>query len=156
MHFTELHDASNTALLRMLPQDQITRVMEADADIDAEFLGFVGIYDQLARIIPRDWTVVDLGCAYAPQCFFFRDHAGYIGVDLVQLGARFAAANTTHLVKTIADFSENDAKQLDLDRTFAICSYVPPWHGDNQAIARATFKNLFVYYPAANRLPLPI
>lgn len=155
-HLADLHDASNAALLRMLPRDQVDRIMNGDADIDVEFLGFVSIYDQLSKIIPHDWTVIDLGCAYAPQCFFFQDHAGYVGVDLIPSSARFAAANTSHSVKTIAEFVAADVDGYDLDRTFAICSYVPPWHGDNRAIARATFKNVFVYYPAASRLQFAI
>lgn len=54
-------------LYDMLPPDQIERVMmKQDCDIDATFLGFIEVYRALASIIPHHWTVIDLGCTYAP------------------------------------------------------------------------------------------
>ena len=144
-----LHDASNNRLWHKLPKDQIERVMKSDyCDIDPEFLGFVGIYERLADIVPLDWTVVDLGCAYAPQAFFFENHAGYIGVDLSG-HERFSARNTRHVSMAIADFLRDEAKSLPQMTTFAICSYVPPWGADNATLARTFFQNVFTFYPAA-------
>lgn len=134
----------------LLPEDQLARVFGQDmCDIDPEFLGFTHIYFALAGIIPKHWTVVDLGCAYSPQAFIFKDHRAYIGVDIGLAKERFAAPNTTHHIISIAEFAAKHAPSLNQSTTFAICSYVPAWHDDNVAIARATFKNVFTYYPAS-------
>lgn len=133
----------------LMPPDQIDRVLRQDmCDIGPEFLGFTDIYLALAKIIPTYWTVVDLGCAFAPQAIIFRDHKAYIGVD-AGVGERFSAPNTTHYTMTIADFIAEHAASLDKELTFAICSYVPPWYGtDNLRLTREAFKNVFTYYPA--------
>ena len=90
--------------------------------------------------------VVDLGCAYAPQCFLFRDHAAYVGVDLMT-EVRFRARITVHFIMPIADFVTEHLEDFDEAATFATCSYVPPWHGDNMLIARTSFRNVLTYYP---------
>lgn len=36
---------------------------------------------------------------------------------------------------------------------FAICSYVPPWHDDNEELVRRAFKHLFVFYPTSGDHP---
>lgn len=137
----------NAALLERLPNDQLDRVFnQTEVDIDGSFLGFVDIYWHLSVIIPRHFTVVDLGCAYAPQAFFFEDHARYIGVDCGD-HERFAAKNTTHYTMTIDAFLKKYGAEVDKEESFAICSYVPPWHGDNRRMVRELFSNLFVYYP---------
>ncbi|CAM5421007.1 hypothetical protein ATER59S_02396 [Aquamicrobium terrae] len=133
----------------LMPEDQADRVFGQDmCDIDPTFLGFTDIYLALSHIIPTHWTVVDLGCAYAPQAHIFKNHKAYIGVDASDC-ERFSAPNTTHYRMTIAEFIEHHAGALNLDQTFAICSYVPPWYGaDNLRLARENFKNVFTYYPA--------
>jgi hypothetical protein len=140
----------------LLPQDQLDRVFGQDmCDIDPEFLGFTDIYFALAGVIPKHWTIVDLGCAYAPQAFIFKDHKAYIGVDAGEGRERFSADNTTHCEMKISDFCAKHAGQLDQKTTFAICSYVPTWYGDNpRELARANFENVFTYYPSGGRAPL--
>lgn len=134
----------------LLPPEQVDRVFAQDmCDIDPEFLGFTNIYIALASIIPKHWTVIDLGCAYSPQAFVFREHKAYVGVDLYTK-ERFCAPNSTHYEMTIADFLTDHGGAFDLDRTFAICSYVPPWHGDNIGLVKRHFKNVFTFYPASN------
>lgn len=135
----------------LLPEDQISRVLgQSECDIDVEFLGFTSIYIALASIVPKHWTIVDLGCAYAPQAFVFKDHEAYFGVDL-NTKERFSAPNSHHFDMSILDFITTHGPMLDQDTTFAICSYVPPWHNDNVALARANFKNVFTYYPASSK-----
>lgn len=136
----------------LLPKDQLDRVFNQEmCDIDGTFLGFTDVYLALAQIIPTHWTVIDLGCAYAPQAFIFKDHKAYVGVDASD-GERFSAPNTTHYQMTIAEFIEQHIGSLNLDQTFAICSYVPPWYrADNLRLARENFKNVFTYYPAGTR-----
>lgn len=145
------HERANERLLSMLPADQLKRVFADDkCDIDLEFLGFVGIYEMLSTIVPRHWTVIDLGCAWAPQAFFFRHHEAYIGVDIHD-GERFSAPNTVHFVGQIGRFIEQRGAEFDPGNTFAICSYVPPWGGDNMVRTAAAFQNLFTYYPCSTR-----
>lgn len=143
-----LFQTANDALLHRLPVEQWNWVMASQyCDIDESFLGFVDVYAQLATIIPPHFTVVDLGCAYAPQAFLFDNHKSYIGVDAMT-ERRFSAANTTHFHTTIAEFIGTHGHSLDLDETFAICSYVPPWHGGSRDLVREFFTNLFVFYPS--------
>lgn len=132
----------------LIPTEQLGRVFGQEmCDIDGSFLGFTEIYFALAGIVPKHWTIVDLGCAYSPQAFIFKDHKAYIGVDLYAK-ERFKAPNTTHYNMPISKFIEAHGPEFDQDTTFAICSYVPPWHDDNMALARQHFKNVFTYYPA--------
>lgn len=139
----------------LIPPDQLDRVFGQEmCDIDATFLGFTSIYFALAGIIPKHWTVVDLGCAYSPQAFIFKDHKAYIGVDLYAK-ERFKAPNTVHYTMPISRFLAEIGGSFDLRTTFAICSYVPPWHDDNVDLARQHFKNVFTYYPASDRSDYP-
>jgi hypothetical protein len=160
---SDMAEFNSDALLAIIPDDQKSRVFNAKiCDINREFLGFLGIYERLSQIIPKHWTIVDLGCAYAPQAFLFRDHAKYVGVDLPWKNLefypeakieRFQAPNTVIYEMSIAKFIEQHIGNFSLDTTFAICSYVPPWGGDNMKCAREAFKNVFTYYPAGGTIP---
>lgn len=146
------HEASNARLLAMLPPDQVERVLaSAYCDIEPEFLGFMSIYERLAEIIPRHWTVVDLGCSYAAQAFFFCDHKSYVGVDLGG-NEQFKAPNTTLIEMPIKDFLEKHLDEFNQATTFAICSYVPC--DESAAMIRQSFRNVFVYYPAGMSFPV--
>lgn len=137
----------NSDLFKMLPADQKKRVFNSDmGDIDGEFLGFVNFYHHLSRIIPKEWIVIDLGCAYAPQSFYFEGHVEYVGVDLL-VKERFCGVNSVFYEMSIEQFISKHLHEYDLDKTFAICSYVPPWGGDNAKMVRDAFKNCFVFYP---------
>lgn len=136
---------------------QIDRVLASGSgDIDAEFLGFTDIYQHLSQVIPKHFTVVDLGCAYAPQAFYFRNHRAYIGVDLPMPEhpiERFSFKNSRFYLMPIKDYIAVEVvlnKEFDLDTAFAICSYVPSWVGDNSEMVRRAFKNCFVFYPAGD------
>lgn len=137
----------NQFLLSIIPQEQQDMVFNSnECDICPKFLGFVDVYKSLSDIIPRHFTVIDLGCAYAAQSFLFKNHKKYIGVDIYD-GERFYAPNTEHHVMPIRDFVEQD--RLNVNTTFAICSYVPPWQDDNIKIARENYSNVFTYYPCS-------
>jgi len=116
-------------------------------DIDGTFIGFVEIYYGLSKVIPKHFTIIDLGCAYNPQCFLFKDHKRYIAVDAFPKQERFQSENCEIYEMTIADFLDQHLHKFDLKQTFAICSYVPPWHDDNMALVSANFTNVFTYYP---------
>lgn len=125
---------------------QISEVLGQErCELDNEFLGFTEIYERLAEIIPKHFTVVDLGCYCAAQAYFFEDHAFYYGVDVFE-GKRFRTPNTVHFTKSIQHFIAENLIDLDPDETFAICSYVPD--REAQRMVREAFPNLFVYYPS--------
>lgn len=142
-----MKDEADT-ILELLPKDQWDSVMnQPDCDIEPVFMGFTNIYRALAGIIPKHYEVVDLGCAYNPQCFLFAGHKHYHAVDQSDI-KKFKAENCTIYNKTIADFIKEDLGKFNLEETFAICSYVPPWGDDNMKLVRESFINCFVYYPA--------
>lgn len=135
-------------LLQLIPSVQINEVFGLDmCDIEPDFLGFINIYESLSKIIPKHFTIVDLGCAYNPQCFYFKDHKKIISVDCSDV-IKFESENCVIFNKKISDFIKEDIADLDLNTTFAICSYVPPWYDDNIDLVKRTFKNVFTYYPS--------
>ena len=132
-----------SGLFHLLPKDQVERVFNQDTcDINSDFLGFTDIYEMLSKIIPKHFTIIDLGCAYNPQCFYFVKHKKYIAVDISDC-EKFKSDNCDIYQKSIEDFIKEDISELNLDETFAICNYVT----NNSKIVRTTFKNLFIYYP---------
>lgn len=146
----DLFESSNKLLLSILPKEQVETVFkQKECDIEPCFLGFVDIYEQLSKIIPKHFTIIDLGCAYNPQCFFFKEHKKYIAVDVSDC-VKFKTDNCDIYTDTISNFIEKHLSEFNLEQTFAICSYVPNWYGDNIKIVRESFKNLFVYYPSGS------
>ena len=119
-------------------------------DIDPSCLGFMDVYYHLSMIIPKGRVIYDLGCSYAFQAYYFRSHKAYVGVDLGKKKFRLFCPNTKHLEMSIQQFVETQKVESP---HFAICSYVPPWGGDNQELVRQSFKHLFVYYPASGDYP---
>lgn len=143
-HFEEI----NAKLLEMLPKDQFNEVMSLYCgDIDPTFLGFVDTYYFLSKIIPEDFTIIDLGCGYNPQCYFFQNHKAYFSVDVFS-GVMFKTDNCTIFNNSIDSFIKEDMPKLDVDikKTFAICNYSMPYI-KTQKLVRKTFPNLYIYYP---------
>lgn len=147
------HDEENDLLFRALmahAPDQVCRVLSTpNCDIDPEFLGFVDFYAHLSALIPRHWTVIDLGCAYAPQAWYFRNHREYLGIDgFTPLPARFAFPNSRHLEQRIETFLDDyEAGRIAARKpVFAVMNYVPVNSVTKERV-RATFPHLFVYYP---------
>jgi hypothetical protein len=120
---------------------------KGDGDIDPEFMGFTDTYRHLAEIIPVGRTVIDLGCAYAFQAWYFRNHKAYIGVDLVADEAVFRTHNSKFYSMTIEDFIAKHANEYQ--HCFAICNYVPT----KTDSLRRTFPELFVFYPQRGDRP---
>lgn len=152
MKLDELHEPANNLLLGIIPESDLNRVFSCrDCDIDPSFLGFVGIYKNLSEMIPEHFTVIDFGCCYAPQCHFFTNHKKYIGVDFLTK-ERFSTTNTEHFEMSIAEFISTQfcKMNIDINQCFAICSYVPPWGGDNMKFVRDTFINVFTFYPSGS------
>jgi len=129
--------------------DETKRIVADNCyDINPDFLGFTDIYEHLAEIIPKEYTVVDLGCAYNFQSYYFRFHKKYIAVNLPGNYHNkinyFKMPNTKLILKPIKDFLENYEHD---DLEFAICSYVPNWGSKNMELVKRDFQNVFTYYP---------
>jgi hypothetical protein len=133
-------------LLNKIPTQEIDRVFKSDrCEIDIEFIGFINIYKNLSQIIPKHFTVIDFGCAYNPQSYYFIDHKKYIAVDNDSSISRFHPPNCDIFVMDIKTWIDNNIDLFDIEETFAICSYVPSMQTE---LVRNNFKNVFVFYPS--------
>ena len=147
------HETANDELLEMIPQEELDRVLnQHECDIEPSFLGFVGIYRNLSEMIPKHWTVIDFGCAYNAQAYFFRDHKRCIAVDTPGITERFMTPNCEfHEMRAqrfIVDLVGGDS-DIDLETTFAICSYVPDEGA--QCAVKNWFPNCYVFYPSGGK-----
>ena len=137
-------------ILNYIPTKEVDRLFEKNyrmaANLCPSFMGFTEVYRSLLNIVPKHFIIIDLGCCYAAQCYYFQDYKTYIGVD-VEDEERFATENTIHYEMSIQKFIKEVLPELHLNlkECFAICSYVP----DDEAteLARQTFPNILVYYP---------
>lgn len=140
----------------LIPNDEWERVMNSDASAEIDCNNMTcgrGTYYYLSRMIPKDWTVIDIGCAYNPQSYLFQNHALHIAIEPVWNDKDFhfeyfKAPNTELLFMTGQEFIQKELPKmnLDLDKTFAIVNFVPS--GACNLLARETFKNIYTYYPA--------
>lgn len=110
-------------------------------DIDGSFLGFVDVYYYLSKVIPKNWTVVDFGCAYNPQSYYFKDHLAFTGVDK-WIKKRFHFKNTVLFEGTIKDYLK---QKPPTQKVFAICNNVP---SEETELVRKYYPNCFIYYVA--------
>jgi hypothetical protein len=119
-----------------------------DVDIFPEFMGFVSTYKLLSQLIPKHFTVVDIGCSYNPQCFYFKDHTAIISICPSTTDV-YSTENCIFKQQKASEFIESDLyKSLDLNTTFAICNYVPEWYNENaKEITRNNFLNMYIFYP---------
>lgn len=136
-------------LRSLIPDDEYHEVMSQDmCELDSEFLGFVDMYKNLSRIIPKGSIVIDFGCYLAAQSYFFARHKMYIGVDVVSM-RRFTPPNSVHYTMSIQNFIQIEVPKLfeeyDELKLCAICSYVPDFQATE--MVRKTFPNVFCYYP---------
>lgn len=140
-------------IFNYLPIEEADRLFKTNyrmsGNVDYTHMGFTRVYKSLLDIVPKHYTIIDLGCCYAPQCYYFEDYEAYIGVD-VDDEERFATENTTHYQMSIQKFIKEVLPDLHLNlkETFAICSYVPDWEATE--LARQTFPNILVYYPSGS------
>jgi hypothetical protein len=145
-----------------------------NGDIDPTFVGFIDIYEALSRIIPKHFTVFDVGCAYMFQAYYFRDHVKYVGIDVppatdeertefpcaecFDLDARLKTPNSVYCPSRIScpeQLMAIKTKEADTvnSPSFAICSYVPGSIGN---MVRKVFPNCFVYYPESSKEDLAL
>lgn len=131
---------------RDLVDDVFRRCPEASAEMDSSFLGFEEIYQRVAKEVPHNMTIIDFGCAYAFQSWYFRDFELYIGVDNgVPSGGRLWTENSAHYTTSIQDYIKDYNSDGMYEDIFAICSYVQ----DEKAreLVRKCYPRHYVYYP---------
>lgn len=140
----------------LIPDKEMKRVMDSDAsaEICANDLMCGGAtYYYLSRMIPKDWTVIDIGCAYNAQSYLFQNHKRHITIEPEWKDSdfhfeHFQAPKTEFYAMTGQQFIKEKLETLDIDlkRTFAIVNYVP--NDSCSQWVRETFNNVWVYYPA--------
>lgn len=141
-------------LFRMIPKEKIDEVFEKSYSVSAEcdhtFLGFEKVYKAVTLFVPKGTVIIDVGCAYAFQSWYFRDYAKYIGVTLgLQDNDVLHTDNSEYYFMSGQKFIKDVFPTLGLkkENCFAICSYVPDWELQEQV--RKIFPYCLVYYPGA-------
>lgn len=121
---------------------------EASAEMDCTFMGFEEVYKAVTLFVPKNRIIIDLGCAYALQSWYFKDYKKYIGVDTWNLRHPLLTDNSEYYFRTsIQDFINNILPKMNisLGNVYAICSYVL----DEEAmeLVKKTFPHCLTYYP---------
>jgi len=118
-------------VLDLIGEKETNRLFSVeDCDVGCTFFGFLYSYYDLT-VLPEDYTIIDFGCCQAFQAVYFKEHQKYIGVDvwakpedcLRQKNAEYHNCSGQYFIKE--KLPKLIAAGLDLERTFAICSYVP-------------------------------
>ena len=144
---------------KLIPKEESKKILSQDyCDIFPNFMGFVETYYHLSKLIPHNWTVIDIGCAFNAQCYFFQKHRKIISVE-PQLNECFAEnlfqANNCDIYRmTGGKFIDSVLPSLDLDmsRTFAIMNNNPGWSEKENLNSkiRSTFKNLYCFFTSGD------
>lgn len=137
-------------LFELIPRDKIKRFFETSKTVKAEcdfsFLGFEKVYKAVTLFVPKKKIIIDLGCGYAFQSWYFRNYRKYIGVNISGIDF-FETENSEFYRTSIQDFIKDIFPELgySVNDVFAVCSYVP----DDLArkMVREFFPYCLVYYP---------
>lgn len=136
----------------IIPKEELDRVFRdsesASAEMDCTFLCFEDEYEYVLENTKPSDIIIDLGCAYNPQCWYFKDYDRYIAVDLpIFDDVRFDSGNVEFYIMSIQKFIKEELPKLNLnlDKVVAICNAVP----DEEArkMVAETFPKHFVAYP---------
>jgi hypothetical protein len=148
-------ERQNARLFKGLMSDphtkkQTLRILDENCcDVSPDCLCTAHMYYHLSKIIPKNRTIFDLGCAEAFQAWFFRNHKAYVGVDILcKIKDRISLPNTRHHMCSIENFIQSHCREEREDPHFAICCYVPPWNQNNEELVREHFDHVFVFYPS--------
>lgn len=135
-------------LWSMIPQTEIDRVFQgtASAELAIDFLAFEKCYKFASMLVPETWIILDLGCGYAAQAYYFTNHKKYIAVDCYsEIDCfRFQTDNMEFFNMSIQKFLSTH-HFVDLEHVFAICSAVPD--EEAQELTVEIFPNHYVWYP---------
>lgn len=139
-------------LFKLIPKEKINHVFQTSQTVgmecDSGFLGFEKVYKAVTMFVPKNKVIIDCGCCYAFQSWYFRDYRKYIGIDrYICENDVLETENSEFYFMSIQDFIKDIFPTLgyDLDDVFAVCSYVPD---DNaMEMVRNFFPHCLVYYP---------
>ena len=137
-------------LFRMIPKEKIDNMFENSntlgAECDYTFLCFEEVYKAVTLFVPKSKVIIDLGCAYAFQSWYFRDYRKYIGVD-AHIADVLETENSEFHITSIQNFIKYVFPKLghSIDEVFAVCSYVPDKNA--REMVRNFFPHCLVYYP---------
>jgi len=126
--------------------DRILKSKSAQGDIDPFFLGFLDIYEHLAKIVPKKRTILDFGCAYGIQAIYFKEHKRYVGIDISDC-PKLKTGNSIYYKMSIKDFILKYKNKYR--NVFAISSYV---FSEEVNLIKSNFSDLFVYYVSGEDL----
>lgn len=139
-------------LFNLIPTEKINKVFESSktayGDCDHTFLCFEHVYKAVTLFVPTNKIIIDLGCAYAFQAWYFRDYKKYIGVDYgIKKKDMLETENSEFYFMSIQKFIKGVFPVLGYrkDEVFAICSYVED--RDARQLVKNYFPNCLVYYP---------
>ncbi len=144
-------------LFKLIPREKIDHIFRisktAGAELDYTFLGFEDVYKAVTLFVPKSKVIIDLGCAYAFQSWYFRDYKKYIGVDnsvcysdvLENDNTEFYFTSIQNFVKEVFPISGYLKEEV-----FAVCSYVPD--ENSREMVRKFFPYCLVYYPTGGDL----
>lgn len=133
-------------LFRMIPKEKIDEVFEKSYSVSGEcdhtFLGFEEVYKAVTLFTQKDTVIIDIGCAYAFQSWYFRNYDKYIGVTLdLQYNDVLHTDNSEFYFMSGQEFIKYAFPALGIkkEKCFAICFYVPDWELQEQV------RNFFPY-----------
>ena len=148
----------------LIPKSEMNRVFResysAAVEIGPDFMCFEEPYQAAVRVADKDSIILDLGCAYAPQAYYFSKCKHYIGVDLpmmlpenpfnypnIKPETRFHPDNARFYIMAIQQFIQTvlPKLKLDINHVIAVCSAVPDVQARQLVID--TFPVHYVSYP---------
>lgn len=139
-------------LFKLIPRDKIDKIFSesntATAELNYTFLGFEKVYKAVTMFVPKSKIIIDLGCGYAFQSWYFKDYKKYIGVDCsTSYTDVLKTENSQFFFMSIQKFIKEQFLKLEYKKEdiFAVCSYVP----DEKArmMVKEYFPYCLVYYP---------
>lgn len=139
-------------LYQLIPKEKIDYVFEhsktCSAECDFQFLGFEKVYKAAMSFVPKEKVIIDLGCGYAFQSWYFRNYKKYIGVDCGLMDeVTLQTENAEFYFISIQEFITAISPKLGYRKedVFAICSYVPD--EDARKLVKEFFPYCLVCYP---------
>ena len=133
-------------ILSEVDKKQLNKIFSfPEMELEPDFLGFLEVYQELAKRIPKRFAIVDLGCNHAFQAWLFREHMLYVGVDNgIPAEYRLRTENANHFDMSIQDFLKTHYKNMFINKTVFICSYVPDIEARKLT---AKCRYFYSYYP---------
>ena len=140
-------------ILKSIGQEETKRLFSySECEVEPEFLGFLENYKDISERVPKDFTIIDIGCYMAFQSDYYKEHERYIGVEPdVPLEYRLRQSNAVHYQQNAQQFVSEVLPKLiddglDLKKTFAVCSAVPDVEA--QKLVADTFPYHRIAYPS--------